>query len=318
MPDRALIEQLDQTIDALLAGAQTPPADSELSPLMEIARGLRDLPEEGFKARLGTELQRRASMPTSTTTASAAIHTVTPFIYVPDGDGLIEFMKHTFDAEEVNRHPHRPGGGFVATVKIGDTGLIVMADESARGQESLTALHVYVKDCDAVYQRSLNAGATSIGEPRDTTYGERAGFVQDPAGNHWYIATHLGPAPALESVWTVTPFVHHLNVRKYIEFLEKAMGAVQLALHEHSGRVVYAAVRIGDAVLEMGERESQLKSSLYMLVDDVDAAHDRALAAGAISIAPPADQPVGLRMAVLQDPFGYKWIAAKETAGSQG
>ena len=37
MSDRALIEQLDQAIDALLAGAQTPGEDSELSALMEIA-----------------------------------------------------------------------------------------------------------------------------------------------------------------------------------------------------------------------------------------------------------------------------------------
>ena len=46
-------------------------------------------------------------------------------------------------------------------------------------------------------------------------------------------------------------------------------------------------------------------------VDDVDAAYHRAVIAGAISIALPADQPSGLRMAVLQDPFGYQWIAAK-------
>jgi len=310
MPDRALIEQLDQAIEALLAGAPTPAADSELSDLMEIASNLRDLPEESFMARLGTELERRASMPVSSTTGTTT-HTVTPFISVADGTQLIEFMKHTFDARELSRHPHRPGGGFVASVRIGDTDLLIMGDESLRGRESLIALHVYVPDCDATYQRALDAGAKSMGEPQDTTYGERAGFVQDPAGNHWYIATHLGPTPALENLWTVTPFVHHVDVKKYIEFLQTAMGAVRLALHEHSGRVVYAAVRIGDAVVEMGERESSLKSSFYWYVDDVDAAYHRALSAGAISIVPPADQPFGDRIAILQDPFGFQWIAAK-------
>jgi PhnB protein len=313
MPDRALIEQLDQAIEALLAGTPTPAADSELSALAEIASTLRDLPEESFKARLGTELERRASMPISTTTGTTGTtsHTVTPFISVPEGARLIEFMKRTFDAEELARHPHRPGGGFVASVRILDTNILIMEDESTRGREQLVALHVYVPDCDATYQRALDAGAKSMGEPKDQVYGERAGFVQDPAGNQWYIATHLGPTPALPSLWAVTPFVHHSNVPKYIEFLERAMGAVQLVLHEHGGRVVYAAVRIGDAVLEMGERETSLKSSFYLYVDDVDAAYDRALTAGATSIVPPADQPFGDRIAVLQDPFGFQWIAAK-------
>ena len=249
-------------------------------------------------------------MPVSTTTGTTT-HTVTPFISVPEGARLIEFMKHTFGAEELNRHAHRPEGGFVASVRIGDTDILIMEEESARGRESLVALHVYVPDCDATYQRALDAGAKSMGEPKDQVYGERAGFVEDPAGNQWYIATHLGPTPALAGVWTVTPFVHHVHVQKYIEFLERALGAVQLAFYEHSGRVVYAAVRIGDAVLEMGERESTLKSNFYLYVDDVDVTYDRALAAGATSIVPPADQPFGDRMAVLQDPFGFQWIAAK-------
>jgi len=310
MPDRALNEQLDQAIEALLAGTTTPAADSELSALMEIAGTLRDLPEENFKARLGAELERRASMPVSNTTGTSS-HTVTPFITVPDGAGLIEFMKRTFGAEELNRHAHRPEGGFVARVRIGDTNILIMEEESARGRESLVALHVYVPDCDAAYQRALDAGAKSMGEPKDQVYGERAGFVQDPAGNQWYIATHLGPTPALAGLWTVTPFVHHVHVREYMEFLKRAMSAEQLVLHEHGGRVVYGAVRIGDAVLEMGERESTLKSSFYWYVNDVDAAYARAVAAGATGIVPPADQPFGDRIAVLHDPFGFQWIAAK-------
>ena len=95
MPDRALIEQLDQAIDGMLAGAtQAGSADPTLSALMEIAGTLRDLPDDRFKTRLGRELQaesqRRTPMTASTPTESAAaefaaIHTITPFICVPDG-----------------------------------------------------------------------------------------------------------------------------------------------------------------------------------------------------------------------------------------
>jgi PhnB protein len=48
-----------------------------------------------------------------------------------------------------------------------------------------------VHDCDAVYERALKAGATSISEPTDQPYGDRSGGVKDPFGNQWYIATHI-------------------------------------------------------------------------------------------------------------------------------
>src|SRR5262249_49730216 len=106
MPESALIEQLDQAIDAMLADAkQTASADPTLSSLMEIAGKLRYLPDDAFKKRLSRELrsaqarqraaskeaefQRRTPMtaPTpieSTAAEFAAIHTVTPFICVPE------------------------------------------------------------------------------------------------------------------------------------------------------------------------------------------------------------------------------------------
>ncbi|MGI0000076.1 MAG: VOC family protein, partial [Nitrososphaeraceae archaeon] len=49
---------------------------------------------------------------------------------------------------------------------------------------------LYVTDCDAVYKQALEAGATSLMEPKDQFYGDRSGGVKDPCGNHWFIATH--------------------------------------------------------------------------------------------------------------------------------
>ena len=57
MNDRALMEQLDQAIEGMLAGAkQTASTDPTLSALTEIAVRLRDLPDDGFKTRLGRVL----------------------------------------------------------------------------------------------------------------------------------------------------------------------------------------------------------------------------------------------------------------------
>lgn len=53
-----------------------------------------------------------------------------------------------------------------------------------------SSIYLYVTDCDAVYKRALEAGATSLMEPKDQFYGDRSCGVKDPVGNHWFIATH--------------------------------------------------------------------------------------------------------------------------------
>jgi PhnB protein len=337
MPDRALIEQLDQAIDRMMAGRladarHRPSADPTLSALMDIAGTLRDLPDDGFKTRLSLELraasreaqsQRRTPMTRSTpveTTESAgefaAIHTVTSFICVPEGTQLIEFMKQTFDAEETTRHPHG-SDGFVAAVRIGDSDLLIMGGESVRGQECRAALHVYVKDCEATYQRALGAGAVTfpgVGEPADRPYGERAAFVSDPFGNYWFIATRLGtPNYVGVGLRHVTPSLLPLKARPLIDFLERAFGAKVEGLHEVGGRMVHAFIRIGEAMVEMGEAEEDESRpfGFYMHTDDVDALYHRALSAGAISILPPADQGYGDRLAIVADPTGNRWFVAK-------
>jgi len=335
MTDRALIEQVDQAIDGILAGReQTKSADdSTLSALVGIAASLRDLPDDRFKTRLARELaassreaefQRRTPMTTSTpverTESSApefpAIDTVTPFICVPEGAKLIDFMKHTFGAEETTRHPHGPDG-FVAGVKIGDSDLLVMGGESLRGGELRAALHVYVKDCDATYQRALDAGALTIapgvGEPADRPYGERAAFVSDPFGNYWFIATRRGPNFVGVGLRHVTPSLLPTTAAPLIDFLKHAFGATVEGLHEQAGRMVHAFVRIGQAIVEMAEAEEEnlRPFGFYMHTDDVDAVYHRALAAGATSVLPPADQPFGDRLAIFHDPAGNSWFAAK-------
>src|SRR5262245_38881463 len=119
MSELALIEQLDQAIDKMFAGAKpTASTDPTLSGLMGIAGELIDLPDDGFKTRLGLELQ-------SISRKAGVIHTITSFITVPEGAKLIEFMKHTFGAEETSRHAHHGPDGFVAAVRIGNSELLI-------------------------------------------------------------------------------------------------------------------------------------------------------------------------------------------------
>jgi PhnB protein len=50
--------------------------------------------------------------------------------------------------------------------------------------------------------------------------------------------------------------------------------------------------------------------SLNVYVEDADATYDRALAAGATSIRPMADQFYGDRSGQFEDPFGHRWSVA--------
>jgi PhnB protein len=257
-----------------------------------------------------------ALTPIESTEVEARIHTITPFICVVEGDRLIEFMKRTFDAEETGRHAHHGPSGFVAGVRIGDSDLLVMGGESARAGELTGALHVYVKDCDATYRRALDAGAVAlgtVGEPADRPYGERAAFVSDPFGNMWFIASRLGSDYVGVGLGHVTPSLFPSNAPPLIDFLKRAFGAEAEGLHHQGGRLMHAFVRIGAAMVEMAETEEERRRpfGFYVHTDNVDALYHRAVAEGAASILPPADQAYGDRLAIFEDPAGNRWFAAK-------
>jgi PhnB protein len=120
----------------------------------------------------------------------AGYHTVTPYLISERIPALIEFIKAAFQAEEISRHLDPAGRVMHAEVRIGDS--IVMMGESMEGYPAMpSSLHLYVEDCDAVYQSAVAAGGEPIMEPSDQFYGDRTGGVQDAAGNKWWISTRV-------------------------------------------------------------------------------------------------------------------------------
>lgn len=117
-------------------------------------------------------------------------HTVTPYLVVPGVAKVLDFVKHAFDAKEIERHARPDGAIMHALVKIGDS--FVMMGEPQGGQPTLpSSLYVYVPNVDEVYKRAVKAGGVSISEPADMFYGDRHGGVKDSCGNQWWIATHI-------------------------------------------------------------------------------------------------------------------------------
>src|SRR4051794_30587112 len=110
-------------------------------------------------------------------------HTVTPRIVAEDAKGLIAFVKEVFGASGDYRDD-RP-----SEIRIGDS--IVMITDAGVRRPMSAFLYVYVRDCDAAYQRVVDAGARSIEARGETPYGDRRCMIEDRWGNTWQIATRI-------------------------------------------------------------------------------------------------------------------------------
>jgi PhnB protein len=243
--------------------------------------------------------------------------TLTTYLVAQDADGLINFMTKAFGAEETFRSGPGSEGGLHCEVKIGDSMLMVGGGGAGmkwRGTPMPSAFHIYVPDCDAAYARALEAGATSIHEPKDQFYGERSAAVKDAAGNFWYIATRLTGDYRWEGAPTLQPYLHPLRAEPVINFLKRAFGAEDLGRHATPDGVIHhVTMKIGNAHMEMGEAQGPyqpMPTMFYLYVEDCDALYKRAISAGATSISEPQDHPYGDRSGGVVDPFGNKWYIA--------
>ncbi len=239
---------------------------------------------------------------------------VTPYLVIRRSVELMDFIKDVFDASETFRQPGPSGGIMHAEVRIGNSMLMLGGSPDMPYPETPAALHCYVENVDRVYRRALAAGATSLNEPTDHDYGERGASVKDAFGNHWYLATPLAGRSVPEGLRSVTPYLHPRSASQVIDFLKRAFDAEEVARYaDETGVIRHASVRLGDAMIEMGEAHGPyqpMPGAIFLFVPDVDATHRRALEAGAKAVRQPADQPYGERMSWVTDPFGMHWFLA--------
>jgi PhnB protein len=119
----------------------------------------------------------------------------------------------------------------------------------------------------------------------------------------------------VKSYRTVTPYLIVSDVPRLLRFLSEAFGASErMRLPRADGSVMHAEVTIGDSIVMMGEPTDKfgpMPASIYLRVDDADAAYRKALEAGGTSISEPADQPhAGERYGGVKDPCGNHWWPA--------
>lgn len=123
-------------------------------------------------------------------------HTATPYLVIRGAASAIEFYKKVFGATEEVRMADGERIGH-AEIKIGDS-YIMLADEypemGYRGPKSFggspVSILLYVEDVGTVFNRAVAAGAKVLKPLQDQFYGDRNGFIEDPFGHAWSIATH--------------------------------------------------------------------------------------------------------------------------------
>jgi PhnB protein len=126
------------------------------------------------------------------------MHTVTPHLICAGAGDAIDFYKKAFGATETSRMPG-PGGKLIhASIRIGDSAVMLVDEMPEWGslgpkvlKGSPVVIHLYVDDVDAFTARAVAAGAKVTMPVADMFWGDRYGQLEDPFGHRWSVATHV-------------------------------------------------------------------------------------------------------------------------------
>lgn len=126
------------------------------------------------------------------------MRTVTPHLVCAGAADAIEFYKKAFNAVEMMRLPGPQGKLIHASIRIGDSAIFLTEERpewESFGPKSLKGspviIHLQVEDVDALFEQAVNAGATIRMPVEEMFWGDRYGYLEDPFGHHWAIATHV-------------------------------------------------------------------------------------------------------------------------------
>lgn len=269
-------------------------------------------PDPAFAARLRARLERevlaaprppREEALTSTISrgATLALHSITPYIAVPDATAALDFYVEAFGAVRRGDPIVMPDGRIGhAEVAIGDSVLMLaeqfpeMGIVAPREGESPASMRLEVPDPDAVVDRAVELGARLERPVSDSPYG-RGGVVVDPAGHRWMVSREAPSGRPLQvgdvgyaSLW-----------RRDVVAAERFYGAVLgwTVEGDHSGQ----GRRITGTGQHLGMYGGHDPTTMCCYaVDDVDATVTLVRAAGGTA-EEPTDEPFGRTASCVDD-----------------
>jgi PhnB protein len=137
--------------------------------------------------------------------------------------------------------------------------------------------------------------------------------------------------PDPTGIRAITPYLTVRNARAAIAFYGAAFGASQkLLIEEEDGRIGHATLGIGPSEIYLADEHPEFENvvgpqtlggtsvTLDLEVDDVDAAVERAVAAGAELIRPPDHPTSGVQAGKVRDPFGHVWLVTRIIGDTEG
>ena len=118
----------------------------------------------------------------------------------------------------------------------------------------------------------------------------------------------------------VTPYLFYRDCDAAIDFLTNAAGFTEkVRMRAQDGKTNHAELELQGGIVMLGNPGEDYQSpndlggrtqTIYVYVDDVDAHHERAKAAGANITREPEDQFYGDRTYGFHDPEGHSWSFA--------
>ena len=123
---------------------------------------------------------------------------VIPRLFCRDVAAAIDFCRNTFDAVERNRRPGPDGGVAHALMTIGPAMIMLEAEWPTLASRAPTpdgsspvVIYVYVPDVDRTVERAVAGGARILFPVQNQFWGDRIGWIMDPSGHVWTIATRV-------------------------------------------------------------------------------------------------------------------------------
>ncbi|HXQ56699.1 MAG TPA: VOC family protein [Actinomycetes bacterium] len=128
---------------------------------------------------------------------------------------------------------------------------------------------------------------------------------------------------------TITPVLTVRHAVRAVAFYQEAFSAQEIYRNTYPDGGIVAEMAVDGARFRVADEAPEASSlspqaldgttvRLNLLVADPDGFFERAIAIGAIEVAPVADQSYGLRQGRLADPFGHHWLIGRPLAGETG
>ena len=127
---------------------------------------------------------------------------------------------------------------------------------------------------------------------------------------------------------SVIPYLIVDGAATAIDWYREVFGAEEVArMTGGAGRIAHAELRIGPSSVFVADEHPHYESIvgpakvggtpvyLDLETNDVAVLHERAVAAGAVSIRAPTDPSMAVQSAKVRDPFGHVWLITHTSGG---